>query len=122
MAMNRRVLQKFPGFGASIEFLFGQEPVVFAFDFACPRGPGRARGRVNEFRCLSQGIDERRFAGTGWRGKDEQNSVTAEAATQDFEFVRGFFPTPLCKRRHAAKSQHRSPWLRAYSVREKFPE
>src|SRR5436853_3102277 len=122
MTVDLRMLQKFSGSHARREFLFRQELIILAFRFACSCWPRGARDRVNELGCFSQSIDERRFAGARWRGNDEKNSVTAKAATQGFEFVRGFFPAPLCKRRLVAKSRHRSPWLRVYSVRGKFPE
>ena len=121
VSVNGRMLQKFSCFGASIEFGFGQESVIFAVNFAGACGSGRARNRVNELGGFSQCVHERGLAGTGWCGKNKQNSVTAKAATQGFEFAREFFPARLCRQRRVAKSRRHSLWPRACSIHEKSP-
>ena len=121
MAVNLGVLQEFAGFHARSEFWLRQELVILAFGFRRTCRARGARNRVNKLGRFAKRIDQRRFAGARWRGKDKQNSVTAESTTQGFGSARGFFPTRPCKEPRVAKSRRHSPWRQAYSIREKFP-
>src|ERR1700730_3815764 len=121
MFMDGAVPQKFSRLGARIKFLLVQEAIFFAFHFAGAGGPSCAGNRVNKLGCFSKRVDERGFAGAGWRGNDEENSVTGESITQGFEFVREFSRALPYRQRRVVKCRHRSLWRQECLVRERFP-
>src|SRR5437660_12909155 len=99
MTVDRCVFQKFSRFGVSVKFLLGQEPVIFAFNFAGAPGARCARNRISELRCLAECVNQGRFSSSRRRRKNEKNSGAIESATQGSGFVRGFSRARPCKPR-----------------------
>ena len=112
--MDLRVFEKIAGLGARVKIGGGQKLITFAFDLSGAWRPRGARDRVNKIGALAKRLDECRLSCAGWRGNDEKNSVTAELFIQGSGLALEFSPAPLCRRRRAARWQHRLPLRRGY--------
>ena len=114
ISMDLRVFEKIAGLRPRVKIGGGQKLIIFAFNLSGAWRPRRARDRVNKIGALAKGLDECRLSCAGWRGNDEKNSVTAELFIQGSGLAREFSPAPLCRRRRAAKWEHRLPLRRGY--------